>query len=31
MINNLQDLFEEDISDETAYHLGNFFSTGVGF
>lgn len=24
MIDNLRDLFPEGISDETAYHLGNF-------
>lgn len=24
MTDNLHDLFPEDISDETAYHLGNF-------
>jgi len=24
MTDNLRDLFPEDISDETAYHLGNF-------
>lgn len=24
MIDNLHDLFAEDISDETAYHIGNF-------
>jgi uncharacterized protein YqiB (DUF1249 family) len=32
MIGNLRDLFAEDISDETAYHIWNFLhGLAVGF